>query len=56
VGWGVGTTTWRQEDGEEVWDAEQSEGGWEGRIISFISNNIFLKERKEDLDFIILSL
>jgi hypothetical protein len=27
----VGTSTWRQRGGEEVWDVEQSEGGqWGG--------------------------
>jgi hypothetical protein len=30
VVWGVGTATWRQVDGEEIWDVEQSEGGWVG--------------------------
>ena len=27
---GVGTSSWRWWVGEEVWDVEQSEGGWEG--------------------------
>ena len=26
--WGVGTSMWIQGGGEEVWDMEQSEGGW----------------------------
>ena len=30
VGWEVGTSTWRQGDGEEVWDVEQLEGGLGG--------------------------
>jgi hypothetical protein len=24
----MGTSTWRQGNGEEVWDVEQLEGGW----------------------------
>jgi hypothetical protein len=28
VGWGVGTSTWKQGDGQEVWDVKQSEGGF----------------------------
>jgi hypothetical protein len=27
VGWGMGTSTWRQGCGEELWDVEQLEGG-----------------------------
>jgi hypothetical protein len=32
VGWGMGTSMWRQGDGEEVQDVEQSEGRWGGGI------------------------
>jgi hypothetical protein len=32
VGWGVGTSMWRQGGGEEVWDVEQSEGEWGGEV------------------------
>jgi hypothetical protein len=38
VGWGVGTSMWRQVGGEEVWDVEQSEGGLEGGIRNNIWN------------------
>ena len=26
-GWGIGTSSWPQGSGEELWDVEQSEGG-----------------------------
>jgi hypothetical protein len=26
-GWGLGTSSWRQEGRKDVWDVEQSEGG-----------------------------
>ena len=29
----MGTSMWKQMGGEEVWDMEQSEGGWGGNKI-----------------------
>ena len=32
VRWVVGTSTWRQGCGEELWNVEQLEGGWGGNM------------------------
>jgi hypothetical protein len=34
VGWGMGTSTWRQGFGEEVWDVEELKVGWGDKIWS----------------------
>jgi hypothetical protein len=39
MGWGLRTSTWRQGGGEEVWDVEQSEGGWGGDKIWSVRKN-----------------
>jgi hypothetical protein len=38
---GGGTFTWRQGGGEEVWDVDQSEGGWGGNKIWSVKNKLF---------------
>jgi hypothetical protein len=32
LGEGVGTSTCREEDGEEVWDVEELKSGWSGGV------------------------
>jgi hypothetical protein len=44
---GVGTSIWRQGNGEEVWDVEQSEGGWRCRN-GILSVKIKLIENKNN--------
>jgi hypothetical protein len=40
MGLGVGTSTWRQGSGEEVWDMEQSEGRWGINKIWSVKNKL----------------
>jgi hypothetical protein len=45
-GWGHPASRWRQGGGEEVWDMEQSEGGWGAGNRIWSVKNKFIKIKK----------
>ena len=44
----MGTSTWRQRSGEEVWDVEKSEGGWGGGITYEMQKNKLIKKKEKE--------
>jgi hypothetical protein len=48
----VGTSTWRQLGGEDVWHVEQSEDGWAGDKIWSVKNKLInsKKGKKRNLN------